>query len=649
MPDVELPAGRHVFAMNEIRSGSGGLIRAVLLRNRLFAERAGVQPTLLVLRPYPDYAERRAALVEEGLLPASTPVLSVFDHLRVAPPGVAPDDAPGLAPLPGTRAIEESYADGSPFRTVHRHRGTGDDAAWDYRRPDGTVHLRVVAGPIGATTDGGPRARLVAPDGRVVRTFRSMPAFHRHHLDQLFPAPGPVFVYLDSRVTVPLVLPAPAPRFHTVYVLHNQHTTRTRRWDSPMSASYRAALDRLPELGALVTLTDRQRDDVRLRFGEVSHVFAVPNPVLPVAVPEPRPARDPRRLVVVSRMAPQKNLGDALRAFRLVLDARPGSRLDVYGDGPERPVLEALLVELDLTAAVTLHGFRPLAEADLWRASGFLLTSRFEGYPLATLESLAHGCPVVAYDIRYGPREQISDGVDGYVVRSGDVAALAERAVRLLDDPALVARMSDAALQKAADHGPDRFLRDWQRALEGVVALAPRRTRLEEVRLDVTTLTLPVPSGRRRVSLARSGGRLRVVLGDHPVRFAGRLAVRGRGEGGSADLGDAVVTLTALGDVGGTHRRLPLQVTRERDGFTVELRSTTRQLFRGLGRRATRVRLRLDLVWENSSWQVLLGDGARWSRPTLRSPATLAVRRLQRARRRLRRLLRSRGPGPTPR
>ena len=636
MPDVELPGGRYVFAMNEIRSGSGGLIRAVLLRNRLFAERAGVQPTLLVMRPYPDYAERKAALVQEGLLAESTPVLSVFDHLRLAPSGVAPDDAASLAPLPGTTATEEAYADGSPFRTVHRHSGTGDDAAWDYRRPDGTVHLRVVAGPLGATADGGPRARLIAPDGRVVRTFRSMPAFHRHQLAALFPGPDPVFVFLDSRVTVPLVLPSPAPRFHPVYVLHNQHTTRTRRWDSPMSPTYQAALDRLPELSALVTLTERQRDDVRLRFGEVSHVFAVPNPVLPVPVPEPRPVRDPRRLIVVSRMAPQKNLGDALRAFRLVLDARPDTRLDVYGDGPERPALEALLAELGLTGSVTLHGFRPLAEADLWSATGFLLTSRFEGYPLATLESLAHGCPVVAYDIRYGPREQISDGVDGYVVPSGDVAALAERAVRLLDDPALVARMSDAALRKAADHGPDRFLRDWQRALEGVVALAPRRTRLEDVRLDVVTLTLPTPPDRRRLPVTRSEGRWRLRTEERPFRFEGRLAVRGHSDG--ADLGDAAVTLTALGDVGGAHSRLPLRVTRDGDGFLLKLRTpTTDKLFGGLGRRTGRVQLRLDLVWENSSWQVLLGDGAWWSRP---APTPLSVQRIRRVNRRLRSLLR---------
>ncbi len=55
------------------------------------------------------------------------------------------------------------------------------------------------------------------------------------------------------------------------------------------------------------------------------------------------------------------------------------------------------------------------------------MTSSFEGYPLATLESMSRGCPVVSYDIRYGPREQISDGVDGFLVPPGDIELLAQR------------------------------------------------------------------------------------------------------------------------------------------------------------------------------------------------------------------------------
>ena len=637
MPDVELPGGRYVFAMLEVRAGSGGLLRAVLLRNRLFAEGAGVQPTLLVLRPHPDYPERKARLVEEGLLSEQTPVLSVFDHLRLAPSRTPPADAALLEPLPGSEPVEESRPDGSPFRTVHHDRLTGTETAWDYRRPDGSVYLRILAAHRGRTVNGEPLARTVAPDGRVLRPFRSMSAFHRHHLRVLFPPPGRVFVFMDNRISVPRLVPMPDPRFHLIWVLHNQHTTGARRWDSPMSPSYAGAMRRLPLLDALVTLTERQRADVRLRFGEVSNVSAVPNPVLAPPMPEPRPPRDPRRLVIVSRMAPQKNLGDALRAFRLVLDARPDARLDVYGDGPERARLERLRVRLRLTDAVTLHGFRPLADADLWSATAVLLTSRFEGYPLATLEALAHGCPVIAYDIRYGVREQVTDGVDGYIVPMGDVAALAARAVTLLDDPALRDRMSDAALTKAAAHGPDRFLADWKRAMEAVVELAPRRTRLEAVRLDVQQLTPPAVVRRRLLAPV-----------SRPFLFEAVLHVNGVSAG--SDLGDATVTLTALGDVGGVHAPLPLEVTRDGSEFRLRLVTTTRGLFAGLGQRPSGVRLRVMLSWQNSSWQVLLAGGQSWPRPLRPADAEVLVRRVHRRSRRLAAVVRRRvGARATPR
>ena len=60
------------------------------------------------------------------------------------------------------------------------------------------------------------------------------------------------------------------------------------------------------------------------------------------------------------------------------------------------------------------------------------MTSSFEGYPLSTLESMGRGCPVVSYDIKYGPREQITDGVDGFLVPPGDTELLAQRVIELL-------------------------------------------------------------------------------------------------------------------------------------------------------------------------------------------------------------------------
>lgn len=630
MSDLELPAGRYVFVLLEVWAGSGGLLRAVLLRDRLFREHGGVAPSLVALRPYPDYVERRRALVEEGILDPATPVVPVFDHLRLAPSATPAAGAAALPGMPGV-ASEEAYTDGSPFRTAYRTPG-GDELGFDYRRPDGTVYLRTVTGPAGRTADGGARARLVAPDGRVTRRFRSLPAFYRAVLGDLLPPPERTFVFVDNRITLPLVVPLPGSHVHLIYTLHNLHTTRSRRWDSPMSPTYARALGYLSRLDAQVTLTARQRDDIRLRFGPVNHIFPVANPVMLPAAPEPRPARDDRRLAVVSRMAPQKNLGDALRAFRLVLDAVPDARLDVYGDGRERPQLERLLRELRLEGAATLHGFQRDAKTTLWTASAFLLTNRFEGYPLATLESLAHGCPVIAYDIKYGPREQITDGVDGYVVPRGDVEALAARAVTLLRDPALRDRMSAAALAKAADHGPARFLQEWRAALEGVVALAPRRTELTAVDLEVARLTVPSRPG------AGPG---------EPVVLEATVVVAARPT--QARLEDAVVQLTALGDRG-EHTALPLEVDLLDGRFRLRLATDTSRLFEGLSRRTRRVQLRLQLSWENSSWQVLLADGARWSRPQRARPsaptAERGVRRagavagglVRRVRRRLRRV-----------
>ncbi len=122
---------------------------------------------------------------------------------------------------------------------------------------------------------------------------------------------------------------------------------------------------------------------------------------------------------------------------------------------------------------MTLHGHDPHAREALWSASLFWLTSDFEGYPLSTLEAMSHGVPVVSMDMPYGPREQVTDGVDGALVPFGDIDALAARTIELLGSD--LEPMRTAARAKAADHDHRRFLADWQRVLEQVVELKASR------------------------------------------------------------------------------------------------------------------------------------------------------------------------------
>jgi glycosyltransferase involved in cell wall biosynthesis len=107
-------------------------------------------------------------------------------------------------------------------------------------------------------------------------------------------------------------------------------------------------------------------------------------------------------------------------------------------------------------------------------ASAFLTTSAFEGQALAIVEAMVHGCPVVAYDVRYGPRDHLANG-GGVLVPDGDIDALAAAIVRVIDDPDEHARLAREAAQMARRVDPDRVTEALAQAVRDVLAAPSRR------------------------------------------------------------------------------------------------------------------------------------------------------------------------------
>jgi glycosyltransferase involved in cell wall biosynthesis len=149
----------------------------------------------------------------------------------------------------------------------------------------------------------------------------------------------------------------------------------------------------------------------------------------------------------VGRLDPVKGYDDLIQAAsRLRGEGRPVLTA-IAGVGPDRDRLSRLIGELGLGDAVQLLGFRTDVPDLLHAFDVVVMSSHSEGAPLALIEAMAAGKPIVATSAG-GVPELIEDGVHGLLVPPRQPAALAAAVARLLDDPELAAALGRAARKR---------------------------------------------------------------------------------------------------------------------------------------------------------------------------------------------------------
>jgi glycosyltransferase involved in cell wall biosynthesis len=156
-------------------------------------------------------------------------------------------------------------------------------------------------------------------------------------------------------------------------------------------------------------------------------------------------------LVHVGRVAFEKNIDFLLRVLVRIREQVPDVLLLVSGDGPARADLQALARRLGLSGSVLFVGYldRRTTLLDCYRAGdAFVFASRTETQGLVLLEAMALGVPVVSTAV-LGTRD-ILESAGGALIAPEDEREFAGKVVRLLQDRALRARMSDAAREDAA-------------------------------------------------------------------------------------------------------------------------------------------------------------------------------------------------------
>lgn len=174
----------------------------------------------------------------------------------------------------------------------------------------------------------------------------------------------------------------------------------------------------------------------------------------------------------VKTLHPKYGVDTLIESFALAHADRPGLRLEIYGEGPQRAELEALAERLGVAGSVRFHGAIPhdqvpgaMRSLDIYVALSRLDS---ESFGVAILEASASGVPVVVSDAS-GPAEVTDDGVTGFVVPRDNPAAAAEAIGRLADDPTLRQQMGTAGRHHVEQHYT------WQASVDSMLD-AYRRT-----------------------------------------------------------------------------------------------------------------------------------------------------------------------------
>src|SRR6266487_3478758 len=160
-------------------------------------------------------------------------------------------------------------------------------------------------------------------------------------------------------------------------------------------------------------------------------------------------------LPLVGRLVERKGVAHLIEAIARLGRGDEGARLEIVGDGPERPGLEALAGRLGVASRVVFRGKIPPDElqASYARAAVCVLPSVLdargdtEGLGVVLLEAMNHGTPVIASRVG-GIPDIVEDGVSGLLVPPGDADALAAAVRRVRDDPDLARRLGEGGRRR---------------------------------------------------------------------------------------------------------------------------------------------------------------------------------------------------------
>ena len=181
---------------------------------------------------------------------------------------------------------------------------------------------------------------------------------------------------------------------------------------------------------------------------------------------KPLPERREKTILSMGRLEPQKDFKTLIRAFDRIGDKYPDWVVKIFGVGRMEEELKAEIADSSVRERVLLCGRTDLPFYEMKKASVFVLSSFYEGFPNVLCEAMAAGDLCVASDCVSGPSELIENGVNGALFPVGDEVALAEKLEEYMENAEKLQTVRQRAQETVKRLYPDKNIENWERVFE---------------------------------------------------------------------------------------------------------------------------------------------------------------------------------------
>lgn len=179
-----------------------------------------------------------------------------------------------------------------------------------------------------------------------------------------------------------------------------------------------------------------------------------------------------KRVIAVGRLDYQKGFDRLIKAWQIVQHTGkfPDRKLDIFGQGEWREMLQQMIDKAELQDTVRLNKPTKQIGEEYVKSDLLVMSSNYEGFPMVMIEAMACGLPVVSFDYKCGPKDIIQSGINGLLVPNGDIQALADAMMKVMEDEAYRKMLSLNARKVVDTYSEQAVMSQWIRLFTSITA-----------------------------------------------------------------------------------------------------------------------------------------------------------------------------------